>query len=399
MKKINLSNFKIADSATARDINRRIILNLVRKHQPISRADLARRSGLQRSTVSSIIDQLIAEKWVNEGAYGHVPRGRKPTLLYLNVERVGAIGINIQPNKTNIGLGTLDTHFIVLESLNTGRDPDKFLPIITNRVVEIIRTHPEITYEGIGVSVPGRIDAKTNRLVFAPNLGWKNVDLKTPLEKATGLTVELENAANACALAELWSGQHTEEIQNLIAVTVSEGIGVGMVLNGQLVRGTTGMAGEFGHFTMLEDGPLCNCGNRGCWETLASNNACVRFYTQTPYSQPTANLPPTPTFEDILRLAQQGDTKANQAIEKMAYYLGLGISMLLVGFAPDLLVIVGTITKAWNKVEPVIQQVITNRCRTGAKTRIVPTDPATNPRLRGTIAMVLQKHFTAPQLV
>jgi predicted NBD/HSP70 family sugar kinase len=399
VKKIDLSNFRIADSATARDINRRIILNLVRKHQPISRAELARRSGLQRSTVSSIIDQLINEKWVNEGAFGQVPRGRKPTLLYLNVERVGAIGINIQPNKTNIGLGTLDTHFIVLESLNTGRDPDKFIPTITSRVVEIIRTHPEISYEGIGVSVPGRIDAKTNRLVFAPNLGWKNVDLKTPLEKATGLTVELENAANACALAELWSGQHPEEVRNLIAVTVSEGIGVGMVMNGQLIRGSTGMAGEFGHFTMLEDGPLCNCGNRGCWETLASNNACVRFYTQAPPTQPTAKLPTTPTFEDILRLAHQGDPKANQAIEKMAHYLGLGISMLVVGFAPDLLVIVGTITQVWNKVEPIIQNIVAKHCQTGVKTRIVATDPATNPRLRGTIAMVLQKHFSAPQIV
>ncbi|MCX7722767.1 MAG: ROK family transcriptional regulator [Verrucomicrobiae bacterium] len=399
MKKIDLSNFRVADSATARDINRRIILNLVRKHQPISRAELARRSGLQRSTVSSIIDELIGEKWITEGAYGQVPRGRKPTLLYLNVDRVGAIGVNIQPNKTNIGLGTLDTHFIVLESFNTVNDPEKFIPIVTNRVVEIIKSHPEISYEGIGISVPGRIDVRTGKLVFAPNLGWKNVDLKTPLEKATGLPVELENAANACALAELWSGQHPEEVRNLIAVTVSEGIGVGMVLNGQLVRGTTGMSGEFGHFTMLEDGPLCNCGNRGCWETLASNSACVRFYTQTRPTVPTAKLPTTPTFEDILRLAQQGDPKANHAIEKMAHYLGLGISMLVVGFAPDLLVIVGTITRAWSKVEPIIQNMVAKHCRTGAKTRIVATDPATNPRLRGTIAMVLQKHFSAPQIV
>jgi hypothetical protein len=266
LRKIDLTNFQVATSETARDINRRIVLNLIRKHQPLSRADLARRSGLQRSTVSAITEQLIEGRWVTEGALGHLPRGRKPTFLHLNGERAGIIGVNVRPVRTSIALAGLDTHFLTQESLPTGSDPNAFLDELCRRLQHLMRAHPEIVYEGIGVCLPGRVDTESQRLVFAPNLGWKDVDFKTPIEKATGLPVELENAANACALAELWGGSHPEGVRSIVAVTVSEGIGVGMILNGQLVRGPTGLAGEFGHVTVSEDGPLCRCGNRGCWE-------------------------------------------------------------------------------------------------------------------------------------
>src|SRR5215208_2630532 len=112
MRKIDLTNFQVATSETARDINRRIMLNLIRRHQPISRADLARHSGLQRSTVSVITEQLIRERWVTEGASGHVPRGRRPRFLHLNKERVGIIGVNIRPAITTFALADLDAHFM-----------------------------------------------------------------------------------------------------------------------------------------------------------------------------------------------------------------------------------------------------------------------------------------------
>lgn len=398
MKKIDLTNFKIADSGTARDINRRILLNLIRKHQPISRAELARRSGLQRSTVSSIIDELIRDKWVVEGAVADVPRGRKPTMLYLNGDRAGVIGINIQPTKTNIVVATLDMHFVLLESIPTGRDARRFVQALAERVSEIMKAHPEVAYEGIGVSVPGRVDLKTQRLVFAPNLGWNGVDIRTPLEKTTKLPVEMDNAANACVLAELWSTSRKEELRNLIAVTVSEGIGVGMVLNGHLIKGANGLAGEFGHCTLDEAGPQCKCGNRGCWETLASNNACLRYYLQSKSTQTPAKPPGSVSYDDIIRLAQQGDARAGEALRKQAHYLGLGLSMLAVGFDPELIVVVGPVTQAWPIVEPVVTEVLNSRVFTGARPRVVPTDPNTQPRLIGTIAMVLQKHFAAPQL-
>ncbi len=395
MRKIDLTDFPVATSETARDINRGIILNLIRKHQPVSRADLSRHSGLQRSTVSLIAEQLMAERWVVEGAVGHTPRGRKPTFLHLNGERAGIVGVDIRALTTTIGLANLNLHFLAQESLPTGKNPEKFVAELCTRIQRLIAAHPEVTYEGMGVSLPGRVDLASHRLVFAPNLGWNDVDLKTPLEKATGLPVELENAANACALTEFWSGRHAENVRNLIAVTVSEGIGVGMILDGQLVRGPTGLAGEFGHVVLLENGPRCKCGNHGCWEVCGSNSAAVRYYTEAaPRSKKSsASLP---TFEDIELLAEQDDPKAVEALERMAHYLGAGLAMLMTGLAPDGLVLIGDVTRAWRHVEPVVNRVLKARLPTHPNTRIIPSDPAAQPRLRGTIALVLQKHFGAP---
>lgn len=403
MRKIDLTNFQVATSETARDINRRIVLNLIRNHQPISRADLARHSGLQRSTVSAITEKLIDEDWVREGASGHAPRGRRPRFLHLNKGRVGIIGVNVRPAMTTIALADLDAHFVAQESLPTASNPERFISELIPRLRNMIKIRPEMSYEGIGLSLPGRVDLNSQRLVFAPNLGWGAIDLKSPLEEATGLSVELENAANACALTEVWFGQHREGGRNLVAVTVSEGIGTGLILNHHLARGSTGMAGEFGHITIVEDGIECRCGNRGCWEVYASNSAAVRYYVRSSSSarngKAAAKSPGhAPTFDDVLRLAEQQDPKAVEAIRQMAHYLGVGVAQLVTGLAPDVIVVVGEITRVWNLVGPVIDEVVKSRSFTPAPTRIIPTDAAGDPRLRGAIALVLQKHFGAPSV-
>lgn len=399
MRKIDLNNFHVATSETARDINRRIVLNLLRSNEPVSRADLARHSGLQRSTVSVIIEQLIDERWVTQGANGRAPRGRRPRFLHLNKERVRIIGINVRPATTTVALADLDARFVAQESLPTAKTPEQFVADIVPRLRNLMKMSPEITCEGIGVSLPGRVDLASQRLVFAPNLGWRSFDLKTPLEEATGLPVVLENAANACALAELWFGQYAQGVRNLVAVTVSEGIGAGLILNHQLIRGSKGLAGEFGHTTIVEDGIKCGCGNRGCWEAYASNSAAVRYYAgkDLPARNGKArSAGPVLSFDDVLRLAEQNDPKAVEAISTMAHYLGAGLALLVTGLAPDVIVLIGEVTRLWNRVGPIIDQVIKERSFTHAATRIVPTDPAAQPRLRGTVPLVLQKHFGAP---
>ena len=223
-----------------------------------------RYSGLQRSTVSVITEQLIAERWLRVGAVGNLPRGRKPTFLHLNEDRAGIFGINIQPCSTNLVLANLAGNFLVEETIPTPNDPDRFVTTIGRRIRELMKKHPRIAYEGIGVSLPGRVDPSSQRFVFAPNLGWRETNLKARLQEATGLAVEMENAANACALSEFWFGAHHEGVKNIIAVTVSEGIGVGMILNGQLVSGTSGLAGEFGHVPLNDVGPKSRCRNPAC---------------------------------------------------------------------------------------------------------------------------------------
>lgn len=403
MRKIDLTNFQVATSETARDINRRIVLNLIRSHQPISRADLARHSGLQRSTVSVIAEQLIDQRWVTEGANGHTLRGRRPRFLHLNKERVGIIGVNIRPAMTTVALADLDANFVAQESMPTASDPQRFVKELTPRLHNLIKMRPEITCEGIGVSLPGRVDRASQKLVFAPNLGWRDFDLKTPLEQATGLPVELENAANSCALAEIWFGRHAHGVTNLVAITVSEGIGSGLILNHQLIQGSSGMAGEFGHTAIVQDGLECRCGNRGCWEVYASNSAAVRYYLQS--ASPLrggknggVSSSQSPTFNDLLRLAEQNDPKAVEALRMMADYLGRGLALLVTGLAPDVIVVIGEITRAWDRVGPIITETIQRHSFTPAGTRVVPTDPSSQPRLRGTIALVLQKHFGAPSV-
>ena len=391
---------KAANSETARDINRSLVLNTIRADQPVSRAELARQTGLQRSTVSLIVEQLMRERWVAERGVGQLPRGRKPLLLTLNTEKAGIIGLNVMPRTTKMVLADLNISFHSEESFATSKDPQEMITVLANRIRRMTETHPGMAFEAIGVSLPGRVDRFSQRLVFAPNLGWRDVDLKTPLEAATGLPVFVENAANACALSEVWSGPFAG-VKDLVAVTVSEGIGTGIIANGQLVRGPSGAAGEFGHICLDPDGPTCKCGSRGCWEVYASNSAAVRDYNHGMQARSKSrrwrrrpqSYASVRDFPDLLALAERGDVTAGKALERMGRYLGMGLAMLVIGLAPSVITIVGEVTRDWDRIGAIVQEVVRERAQTHATTRIVPTDNSLDPRVRGTVALVLQKHF------
>src|SRR5262245_29168702 len=164
MRKIDLTNFKVATSETARQINRRIALNFLRRQQPMSRAELARRSGLQRSTVSSIVDQLIAEGWVTEGAVGRAARGRRPRFLHLNVERAGILAVELRPETTTVALAGVDARYMMQTSWPTPCTPSGFVREVERTVARFREAHPQMVCEGLGVSLPGRLDAE-GRLV------------------------------------------------------------------------------------------------------------------------------------------------------------------------------------------------------------------------------------------
>src|SRR5579883_2261027 len=241
MARISFTNTQVASSEIARNINRGVLLNLIRRRQPISRADLARISGLQRSTVSLITEQLIAENWVVYGPVGRLPRGRRPTFLRLN-DRRAILVADLRPSLTTVAVADVNGKFLSQESITTMEDPEKTAAKLAAAVSRRMEAHPDLLFEGVGISLPGRIDPITRRIMFAPNLKWSNVDLKEMVEKATGMPVELENAANACVLAEVWFG-NTEHVRDMVVVTVSEGIGTGLFINGHLARGLHGMAG------------------------------------------------------------------------------------------------------------------------------------------------------------
>jgi len=369
-----------ASSEVVRDINRRIVLNLIRTRQPISRADLARVSGLQRSTISLIVEQLIAEDWVLEGPTGRLPRGRRPTFLRLNDERV-IIGVDIRPSQITVALGDANGRFLSQKAMPTPADPSAGIDQII-RTIRGLRALSKQKVEGIGISLPGRFNPDLDRLVFTPNLQWRDTDLRNPIARATGLEVEVENAANACVLAAVWF-DHMEDCRNLVAVTVSEGIGTGLLVNGQLVRGLNGMAGEFGHVPLDPKGPECGCGSRGCWEVFASNSAALRYYGE-----------PEVSFPELLVRADQGDARAAEALEKQAQYLGRGMRMIVAGIAPERIVMIGDLTKSWHRFGAIIEAEVQDQVLPGGGApRLIPTFEDGMARLRGTVALVLQKHF------
>jgi predicted NBD/HSP70 family sugar kinase len=386
MSATGLKRVQGASSEVVRDINRSIVLNLIRTRQPISRADLARASGLQRSTISLIAEELIEERWVIEGPTGRLPRGRRPTFLRLNEERV-IIGIDIRPPQITLAVGNVNGKFTSQEVIATPASPKAAVETLIQRIQPVIRSCREKKIEGIGVTLPGR--TRAGSLVFAPNLKWPEFDIRTPLAKATGLEVELDNAANACVLAAVWF-DHVETCRNLVAVTVSEGIGTGLLIDGQLVRGAHGMAGEFGHVPLNPDGPTCGCGSRGCWEVYASNRAALRYYHG---AKPQAG---ELSFSDLLSLAEQGDGRAAKALETMAHYLGRGMRMIVAGLAPERILIIGDLTRCWHRFGPVIEaEVQAQVLRGGCAPQLIPIYEGGAARLRGAIALVLQKHFGA----
>lgn len=384
MRGTNIHGVQGATSETARGINRGIVLNLIRRKQPVSRADLARASGLQPSTVSLITEQLISEEWVIYGSVGRLPRGRRPTFLQLNTRRA-LLALDLRPSVSTVAVADVNGRFLERQAIQTPATPELAEKVFSERFLRMIGEHPELLFEGIGVVIPGRFDEKRSQVVFAPNLKWPAFNLKDPLEKATGLHVRMENAANACVLAEVWFSQVAT--RNLLAVTISEGVGVGIFIDGHLLHSANGMAGEFGHVPLDSSGPVCGCGARGCWEVYASNWAALRSYGVSNPAQGT-------TFQDLLLLAESGDHQALRALDHMAEQIGRGMRMVIASLAPEEIVFVGEFTRLWDYVRPSIERAVKEAVLVGKSPLVRPASAEPSvARLRGTVAMVLQEHF------
>ncbi len=388
IRRVDLAHAQLASSEIARDINRDVVLELIRGRQPISRADLARSSGLQRSTVSLIIEELLEEGWIREGAAARRPRGRRPTLLHLN-DDLAMIVCDVRPAQAVVAVIDLNGRFLSRESLPVLSDPAKSVAQIVERMKRLQDRYAQKSFEGVGVSLPGRFDPDSQRLIFAPNLHWPSYDMKKALERGTGMKVELDNAANACLLSELWFG-HMDGIRNAVLVTVSEGIGTGVMANGQLVRGRSGMAGEFGHIPLDPKGPKCACGATGCWETLASSTAALRYYAQLGHDAHRL------TAQDLIKLSEEGDAHAIEAIEKQARMIGRGMRAILAAISPEVILVTGEIISAWPRVAPIVAEELATQALAGPAPRLMPVEESEVARLRGAAALVLQRHTGQP---
>jgi predicted NBD/HSP70 family sugar kinase len=384
IRRVDLAYAQLASSEVARDMNRDVVLELIRAHQPVSRADLARLSGLQRSTVSEIVEDLIHEDWVREGSVAKRPRGRRPTMLGLNGDLVILVA-DIHPRHGFVAVVDLNGHFLSSDNITIVSDPQKSTENLIRSMQQMREKHPGKSFEGIGISLPGRVDPETQRLIFAPNLKWTNFDLRGTVEKAMGLKVELDNAANAWLLSEMWFGK-MDGVRNAVLVTIAEGVGAGVIANGQPVSGKNGMAGEFGHMVLDPSGPECGCGARGCWETFASSGAAIRFFEKRRPGKSAANI------NEIHSLAEEGDKDAIAALTEQAKNIGRGLRLITAALSPEVIFIAGDITVVWPLAGPIIEAEMKNTLLAGSAPRLVPSEEGGMARLRGASALVLQRH-------
>ena len=271
MRRINLKKVRAARSDTIRDINRQIVLNYVREREPISRAAISRETALQRSTVSAIVDALISDGLINEIGAGESTGGRRPLLLTLRREGALAIGIDITPTKSRIGVSNLAGLILEQKEYPADRDYKQALHNICTNVRQLLQKY-EGKIGGVGVSVPGLVDTTMSNIVHVPYFDWHDLNIGKDISDATGLSVTVDNDANAAALAELWFGRpEVSGVRDFIMILASYGIGTGIVFDGQIYRGEYGAAGEFGHMVIGSDAPVnCSCGSRRCWEAFSS---------------------------------------------------------------------------------------------------------------------------------
>jgi predicted NBD/HSP70 family sugar kinase len=403
MRTIDPASFNVATRGTSREINRSIVLNLVRAQQPTSRADLARAMGMRRGAVSLIVNDLLKDGLIFEGETGDAVRGRKPTFLYIDSRRRAVVAADIRASETYLMVADLvGTPLAGVVSFPTHRDPQRLTADLADHVRSLLAERREIDVcHGIGVVVPGMVEHSTMRVLHAPTLGWRNVDLREALSAATGLPVQVENSGRACALAQVWAHRgEAPAADDLVFISVSDGIGVGVIIHGEVLRGRHNIAGEFGHVPLSLDGPRCSCGANGCWEAYVSNRATLARYfgrTLDPGTPADAEQKHF-TMEDLIARARANDAKAAIALHATARYLGLGLASVINALDPARVYVGGEITLAWDLIASSVQSALAERVLTAAAaaTEIRPVAASEYPRLQGAAALVAAPAFAAP---
>jgi len=402
MRKINFEHFQTAKIQGLRSTNRAIVLNFIRYHQPIARVDIAQRTGLQRSTVSLIVDDLIRDGSILEQRARSLRRGGVPRLLTINTEGHTAIGIDIELGEVTVALADLMGTIFDREVFATPEDPAELVQAIGQKVNRMLAASRREGTQHVGVAVAGLVDHEAGTVLTASNLGWNNFPLGPKLQKKLNAPVLLDNEGNLCALAEIWQGNFSDRsCPDLVFVNVKEGIGTGLVIGGRVHRGFASLAAEFGHMIILPEGPQCSCGNRGCWETLADNRATVERFKAKQTALGTGRKSSSRIdMAEVVRLALDGNLAARESLTETARYLAMGLQNIVVGLNPEFVVIAGAVIRAW----PLVSDQLQIQMRKGIlglpfeRTQVIPTSLREKPSLMGALSLATAASFGLPSL-
>ncbi|HAA63934.1 MAG TPA: transcriptional regulator [Thermoanaerobacter sp.] len=341
-------------------MNESVILNIIRKMGPISRADIAKETNLTPPTVTNIVNKLIAENIVMEYKVGESNGGRPPVLIKLNPDFMSIIVIHI--STYNLHQYTLDAELKTKKKEKNsirGLKQEEVLELLTSVLDKAIKESPQ-NVSGIGIVVRGPVKMKEGISVFAPNIGWRNVPLKSIVEERFGIPTYVINDVRAMALGEFHMGK-AKDVENMIFLKVGYGIGSAILINGRIYTGASDGAGEIGHTTIDVAGPQCSCGNYGCFEALASEKALVNLVVKSIKEgidsivyQMAEGMLDSVTPEMIYEAAKLNDKLAVNALKTIGRYLGIGIANTINTFNPELILIGGGIVQARELIEDII---------------------------------------------
>ncbi|WP_128578016.1 ROK family transcriptional regulator [Geobacillus sp. JS12] len=327
-------------------MNKQLVLKLIRDQHPISRADIAKTTGLNKATVSALVDELIAEHFVHESGIGESTGGRRPLMLRFNADAGSLIGVELGVNYLYAVLTNLNAD-ILWEQRRSFR-PSEGQEAIIGEMMELIeaaiRRAPATPYGvmGIGIGVPGVVHTESGTVVFAPNLRWDDVALAAVLrQRWPERPVIVENEAKLAALGEKWFGAGNEFV-HFVYISAGIGIGAGVVLHHQLYRGVSGLAGEIGHHTIDVNGIRCSCGNIGCWEMYASEKYIERRLAEEGRSE---------WLDErfsiaAMALAAESDEQLARILEETGRYLGVGLLQVIYAYNPEAVIIGGPLAQA-----------------------------------------------------
>ncbi|MBN2499892.1 MAG: ROK family transcriptional regulator [Anaerolineales bacterium] len=355
-----------ADHNLIRRHNTALVLNTLRRQAPISRAELSAATGLNRSTISSIIKALLEDGLVVETTYQSDRIGRPGMQLELNPGGGFAIGLEIGVDFISVIAAdfTAKTFWRHWES----SDPDDGFLAIIQRAFDLTEMAFDAGREhgmnplGIGIGLPGLVDCEKGILMFAPNLGWKEIPIKEPWEERFKLPVFVENEANAIALGEYYFGS-ANEAQTFLAINAGVGLGAGIMINGDIFRGSRGYAAEIGHVKLVPDGEPCNCGKRGCYETIIGPRAVVKRVKEelaqgakSSILSEAGNDPEKINFEAVSDAAAAGDAVCLAALKEVGYNLGIVTANMVNVFNPELVILCGALSYAAEMLLPEVQK-------------------------------------------
>lgn len=403
-----LSRPRTGDQALVREINLSLIMNQLQEHAPISRATLAEITGLNKTTVSSLISELVDQQYVHQVGLDTSGVGRPAVLYELNPQAgciIGAeIGVDfISVIRTNFAAEIMWQHKEHTDS-SQGQQAiiERTLALLHQAVDEREPWCSQIL--GLAVGVPGLVDYHTGNLIFAPNLMWRDVPLGDMLRADFDIPVYVDNEANMAVLGEHYFGA-AQGYNDVLYVSVGVGLGGGIVRGGAVFRGKAGFAGEFGHMTIQPNGRPCNCGSRGCWETVVSQSALFRYVRQAAASGRTTILTQKIgenlsglTVPLIVEAADRGDKVSLDALARLAHYLGMGIASLSNAVDPELIVFGGILSTASAYLLPIVEQELSEHAISYPTnpTKVVLARHGSDACVMGGIATVYQSTLSQP---